>query len=105
MKYKVLNLAGQGAYGVVLKAMCRETKKTVAIKHISEAYVDPYTFKKVLREIQILTQLSKMKTNIFTSKLIEIIIEGESIFLVMDYKSSDLKRLMDETMQDSFKFT
>ena len=105
LKYKMIKFAGQGSFGVVLKARNRETKETVAIKHIGDAYSDPYTFKKVVREIQILTQLTKMKGNIFTSKLIEIITDGDDIFLVMEYKCSDLKRLMSEPMLDDFKFS
>lgn len=38
-------------------------------------------------------QLAGMKHNIFTTKLIKIIAEGESVFLVMGYKSGDLKKL------------
>ena len=42
-------------------------------------------------------QLSKMKRNIFTTKLLDVILpsdeEFDSLFLVMNYQTMDLKKL------------
>ena len=43
-----------------------------------------------------------MKNNIFTTKLIETIAEGESVFLVMDFISSDLKMLLNDPKHAKF---
>lgn len=102
LKYKVIKFLGKGSFGHVVKAKCRTTKQSVAIKHISDAYSHPYCFKKVMREIQIMKQLTKMKNNIFTTKLIDLIIEGDSVFLVMNYMSSDLKKLFNEKKPADF---
>jgi serine/threonine protein kinase len=81
-----------------MKAQNRTTGEIVAIKHISNVFVHYYSFKKVMREIQILRELTKMKGNLFTTKLIEVLVpnskEYNEIFIVMDYKSSDLKKLI-----------
>ena len=37
-KYKLDKFLGYGAYGQVVRAYCRRSKKLVAIKHIPDAY-------------------------------------------------------------------
>jgi hypothetical protein len=68
----------------------------VAIKLIEDGYSNVHNFKRVVREVQILIQLSKMKNNIFTTKLIDIVADGDRIFLIMDFQISDLKQLLVE---------
>ena len=46
----------------------------MAIKMIQNIFSDIYQCKKVLREIEIMRKLTKMKENIFTTKLVDIII-------------------------------
>lgn len=55
-------------------------------------------------------QLSRMKNNVFTTKLYDIIIAGdsdnfESIFLVMDFTSHDLKKVFTSKIGSNFSFT
>ena len=55
-------------------------------------------------------QLSRMKNNVFTTKLYDIIIAGpsdkfESIFLVMDYTSHDLKKVFTSKITPDFSFS
>jgi serine/threonine protein kinase len=76
--------------------------ETVAIKLIKGAYANQYNFKLLLREITILKQLTDMRNNMFTAKLKDIIMEGNLVWLVMDYKSLDLKRLFNEPKPDNF---
>lgn len=45
----------------------------VAIKLIQNSFNDEYQSKKILSEIQILRQLSTMKSNVFTTKLIDVV--------------------------------
>ena len=67
-------IQGQGSFGQVVKATMRSTNKTVAIKYIADAFESIYTAKRVYREIAILLRLSSMENNIFTAKLIDVII-------------------------------
>ena len=77
----------------------RETRKDYAIKYITKITQSSTHAKLVLREIEILRKLSKMKGNVFTTILHDIIIAGnpedfESVFLVMDYETGDLRQML-----------
>ena len=82
----------------------RKTKEICAIKMLQIKIEDLYSLRYVLREVQILKALTKMPGNIFTTKLMEIIVpqqylqtndfeDLEHIFLVMDYIDYDLKKM------------
>ena len=58
--YDVLSYIGSGSFGQVVKARSKETGDVYAIKLIKNIFHDTYHAKKVLREIVILRQLSKM---------------------------------------------
>lgn len=107
--YKISKFLGQGTFGTVMKCKHRVTKEVVAIKHITNLFDNYYTFKKVMREIQIMKEISKMKTNIFTTRLIDVIIpEGDdfdSVFLVMDFKTNDLKSLFTNPKPQTFSLS
>lgn len=45
----------------MVKAKCKQSSDIVAIKLIENVFVDEYYAKRVLREIKILRQLTKMK--------------------------------------------
>lgn len=53
-KYDVLNVVGEGAYGVVLKCKNKDTNETVAIKKFKESEEDEAVRKTTLREVKIL---------------------------------------------------
>lgn len=61
-----------------------------------------YTARKVLREVHILTQLSLKDSNIFTSRLLDLIIpnsdvegaEFDHLFLVMPLGTMDMKTFL-----------
>ena len=64
----------------------------MAIKYIEDAFEDMHSVKRVYREIAILRRLSQMDDNIFTIKLVDVIIPEENykrhplgIFLVMSH--------------------
>ena len=61
-----------------------------------------YSFKKVLREMSILRQLSSMKQNVFTTKLYDVIVSAEALddvaemkqlFLIMEHVEFDIRAL------------
>lgn len=100
--YKLIEIIGQGSFGTVVKAQTRVNRKYVAIKLIEGITKTSYTARKVLREVYILTQLSLKESNIFTSKLLDLIIPEETkedagcdhLFLVMPLGTMDLKSFL-----------
>jgi serine/threonine protein kinase len=57
-----------------LKAQNRKTKELVAIKLMKSIFNDEYSARKTLREIKILRKLSAVPNNLFTTRLVEIIL-------------------------------
>lgn len=86
--YELLEKLGQGSYGLVLKAKHRDTGKVCAIKHIKNVFYNAYEAIKILREVHIMRKLSCMKTNIFTSKLIDVIVPFRNQENTMSHKES-----------------
>lgn len=73
-RYELSTYIGAGSFGQVIKARCMRTGKMVAIKQISNIFRNSYETRKVIREISILRQLSEMEDNLFTPKLVDIVI-------------------------------
>ena len=65
---------GEGSFGVVKRAKCLKSGKTVAIKMIKKAFENAYESHKLIRELEILQQLSSRKSNVFTVKVLEVIV-------------------------------
>jgi len=106
-KYKLLKKIGRGAYGVVIEAEHIESGKNVAIKMVDVNNQCKYSFKKVLRELSILRQLSDMALNVFTTKLYDVIVSEEGlenidslthVFLVLERVDYDIKTLFKNGM-------
>lgn len=72
-----------------MKGHDRATNDQVAIKHVFGFLEDSTKFKNVIREIEIMKQLSTMRHNIYTCRLIEVLVpkkqDFNSIFIIMDY--------------------
>ncbi len=56
-KYDIIGIVGEGAYGTVYKAKCKETGGFVAIKKFKESDEDEITKKTILREVRMLRML------------------------------------------------
>jgi hypothetical protein len=54
--------------------MHRETKQNVAIKLMKNVFEDMYMARKTLREIKILRKLTRIPTNLFATKLLDVIL-------------------------------
>lgn len=76
--YKLLEELGKGSFGTVVKAKDRKTGQKVAIKLMRDVSKSSYSLRKLLREIIILRKLSEIENNIFTTKLLDIIIPNSS---------------------------
>lgn len=96
--YELLQMIGSGSFGEVVQAKNKITGKIVAIKLLQNLFEDEYQTKKIVSEIQILRQLSTMKNNLFTTKLIDVIASTNPnklnyIFIVMEHVDQDLKKV------------
>lgn len=82
----------------------------MAIKYVENAFNSLEGCKRVLREICILRNLTKMENNIFTVKLIDVIIPEidpttgipPAIFIVMSWYDNDLKAVFTAINPPSF---
>ena len=112
-QYQIMQEIGQGSFGSVIKANCKSTGQDVAIKLIKDFQKYDYDCCKVIREIQIMTNLrevSKDKQCRFIPQLIDIIIpdvgadftQMEAIFLVMEYEEVDLRVFMQKGQSLAF---
>lgn len=57
-----------------MKAQCKATGETVAIKFVKELDDCDYDWIKVIREIQIMDQLATMAKNEYSVKLIDLVL-------------------------------
>ena len=72
--YIIHKVQGQGKRAQVVKATVRKTGNIVAIKYIKNAFEDIKETKQVFREVAILRRLSSMDNNIFTIKLLDVVL-------------------------------
>jgi serine/threonine protein kinase len=108
-EYKLLDFIGEGSYGTVLEAKHRHTKKKVAIKYVEIDPKNNQSLKYILREISVLTHVSRVKNNIYSSKLFDLRTHKNDsdaivgVFMVLDYMPGDLKKLIRYTNPDNLK--
>lgn len=93
--YEKQSKLGEGTYGIVWKALNKETGQIVALKKIrldSEEEGVPST---TIREITILKELMG-EDNPNIVRLYDVIIEEKKLTLVFEYLDQDLKKYMDD---------
>ena len=99
--YKLEQILGSGSFGQVVKAKNRQTKQPCAIKCVQFNKSQLTSLKYIIREIQILKKLTQMEENIYTTKLIDVILEEAQenidimhIFFVMDLHTCNMKQAL-----------
>ena len=105
-QYELIKMCGEGMYGQVVKARSRSSGQMVAIKLIKNFLGNRDVLRRLIGEVQILRQLSAMKNNQHTIKLLDIIsdpcLEKDYVFLVTCYIESDVKKVMISSRDISF---
>ena len=91
-KYEVLEVVGEGAYGIVYKCRNKETNKFVAIKKFKEVE-DEIVKKTMKRELRMLQRMHH--TNIVD--FIEAFKRKGNLFLVFEYVEKNLLELLQES--------
>lgn len=98
-RYKVTNLIGEGAYGIVCAAVDASTGKKVAVKRILKCLDTHPMATRILRELKFLRLLSKHE-NIIQVK--DVLLPGQldkfnDTFVVFELMPTDLSRLLRST--------
>ncbi len=88
-KYDIIDVVGEGTYGVVYKGVDKDTGEVVALKKIRIESEDGGIPSSVIREIALLKELSH--PNIV--KLVNVITADQT--LVFEFINQDLKNLLD----------
>ena len=91
-KYEVLGVVGEGAYGIVLKCLHRETGEMVAIKKFKDTDEDELVRRVSLREVKVLRQMNQ--ENIV--KLREAFRRKGKLYLVFEYVERNLLEILEE---------
>ena len=97
--YEILKPLGSGAFGSVVKAKMRSTGEIVSIKLIEECFKNTHRARLLLREIVILRKLSEMPGNIFTTRLIDIILPQGCLEEELDTKKTGEIRVEADNLQ------
>ena len=100
---------GKGSFGEVVKARHNRTGTVCAIKLLKNLFKDEYASKKIYTECAVLRLLSSMRNNVFTSKILDLVVPDFSrgdqfnyIFIVMESSASDLKKVLTSSTQIDF---
>ncbi len=91
-KYKVLNIVGEGAYGIVYKCQNKETNEIVALKKFKETS-DEQVIKTMKRELEMLKKIKH--ENIVEFK--EYFIYKKNLYLVFEFVEKNLLELLQES--------
>lgn len=92
--YEIVKQVGSGSYGYVVEAIQKSSGKKVAIKRFNNIFEDLVDCKRILREVMLLRKLQHLNLISIIEIVEPVNLEGfDSIYLVMDYCQSDLKKL------------
>lgn len=90
-RFEKIEQIGEGAYGVVYKALDSATHLRVAIKKIRLKHCQEGIPQTTLREISFLKELDHPNV----VKLLDVHIEQKNIYLIFEFVDFDLKQLLE----------
>ena len=91
-KYEIIGIVGEGAYGVVYKAKCKETGDFVAIKKFKESDEDEIAKKTIMREVKML-RLLKYKNIVLLKEAFK---RKGRLYLVFEYVEKNLLEVLED---------
>lgn len=88
-KFEILQKMGKGAYGIVWKAIVRQTKQTIALKKVFDAFHNDTDAQRTFREVMLLQELNGHENIV---KLFNVIKaeNDKDLYLVFEYMESDM---------------
>jgi len=93
--YEIVKQIGSGSYGYVVEAIQKSTGKKVAIKRLNKIFDDTIDCKRILREVTLLRKLKYANlVNIIEILEPTDLKNFDTIYVVMEYAQSDLKKLL-----------
>jgi len=92
-KYEQLGIAGEGAYGVVLKCRQKDTNKLVAIKQFKELEGDDEAHKLMQRELRLLKMLNH--ENIV--QMLESFYRKNTFYVVFEFMESSMMTILESS--------
>ena len=103
-KFEVLQKLGQGAYGVVWKAIDRKTKQVVALKKVFDAFHNATDAQRTFREVMILQELNGHENIVRLLNVIKAE-NNKDLYLVFDYMETDLHAVIRANILDDIHKT
>ncbi|XP_065293598.1 cyclin-dependent kinase 1-A-like [Dermacentor albipictus] len=96
--YVMMEKIGEGTYGVVYKARCKRSNKTVAMKKVRVENADEGVPSTTIREVTLLKELTH--ENIV--RLVDVVMPGSNsaMYLVFEYMAMDLRKRLDTLPKD-----
>ncbi|CAG9577132.1 putative mitogen-activated protein kinase [Leishmania major strain Friedlin] len=91
--YDVLEVIGEGTYGVVFKCRDKRTNRIVAVKQFKNFQTNAYVRVAMLRELRV-EQLLKSEPNV--TQLLETFKQKNRVYLVMEYIPRSLLDVLEE---------
>jgi len=88
-KFDILQRLGKGAYGIVWKAVDKQTKQIVALKKVFDAFHNATDAQRTFREVMFLQELAG-HANIVTLFTIIRAENNKDLYLVFDFMETDL---------------
>ena len=114
--YSIQRLIATGTYGIVYKATCKKTKKTIALKVQQDFSDHKELLKQVIREVNLMSHLTNAESEFEerrVTKLIDIFCpeieiqreEVKTLFIVMEYTEKNLYQFIrsQDITEDQYK--
>ncbi len=90
-RYQRTEKIGEGTYGVVFKAIDRQTSQTIALKKIRLEHEDEGVPSTAIREISLLKEINH--PNVIRLK--DLVYDENKLYLIFDYLDHDLKKFLE----------